>query len=112
MNVNVHLASKPKSIMIDTGANVTVFCQAQYFSHLKSIPTNAFIRFGPSTPFRIEGEGTVHFCITDMDSVVHDVRIEHVMYVPKQPHNIVSLKSLRAQGCGANFDHPPFHIRW
>jgi hypothetical protein len=82
MNINVHTASKPHSIMIDTGANVTVFNNVEYFSHLSSATNHSFIRFGPSAPFAIEGEGTVHFTITDMDSVVHTVHIEHVMNVP------------------------------
>jgi hypothetical protein len=36
----------------------------------------------------------------------------HVMYVPSQPHNIASIKSLQQLQSGVNFDFPPYHIRW
>jgi hypothetical protein len=98
--------------MIDTGANVTVFNNPQYYTQLKSKPNASFIRFGPSAEFLIEGECTIHFCITDLDKVFHSVYLEHVMYVPTQPHNIVCLKSLQALNSGVNFDYTPYHIRW
>jgi hypothetical protein len=98
--------------MIDTGANVTVFKDAQYFKDFRHVSTHAFVRFGPSGTFPIEGEGTVHFSITDLDSVQHSVCIKNVMYVPTHPHNNVSLKSIRDMDSGMNFDHPPYHIQW
>jgi transposase InsO family protein len=98
--------------MIDTGANVTVFNDAKYFTNLRPASAHSFIRFGPSGTFPIEGEGTVQFSITDLDSVPHSVFIKNVMYVPTQPHNIVCLKSLREMHSGMNFDQTPYHIRW
>jgi hypothetical protein len=97
--------------MIDTGANVTVFNDAKYFTNLRPASAHSFIRFGPSGTFPIEGEGTVQFSITDLDSVQHSVFIKNVMYVPTQPHNIVCLKSLREMHSGMNFDQTPYHIR-
>jgi hypothetical protein len=79
---------------------------------INSPSTHSFIRFGPSAKLPIEGEGTIHFSITDLDSVSHSVYMAHVMYVPSQPHNIVSLKSLQQLHSGVNFDHQPYHIWW
>jgi transposase InsO family protein len=112
LNIDLNTTSTPNSIMIDTGANVTVFNNAAYFMRLNPPTTHSFICFGPSAKFPIEGEGTIHFSITDFDSVTHSVYMTHVMYVPTQPHNIVSLKSLQQLQSGVNFDFPPYHIRW
>jgi hypothetical protein len=98
--------------MINTGANVTVFNNPQYFTQLGSRAKNSSIRFGPTAEFPIEGEGTVHFCITDLDKVSRSVYLEHVIYVPTQPHNIVCLKSLQALNTGVPFDYEPYRIRW
>jgi hypothetical protein len=108
----MHATNAPNSILIDTGANVIVFNNPQYLSQLKSKPNAPLMRFGPSAEFLIEGEGTIHFCITDLDKVSHSVYLEHVMYVPTQPHNNVCLKSLQALNSGVNFDYTPYHIRW
>jgi hypothetical protein len=110
LSIDVHATNAPNSIMIDTGANVTVFNNPLYFTQLKSRPKESSIRFGPSAEFLIEGEGTIHFRITDFDKVYHSVYLEHVMYVPTQPHNIVCLKSLQSLNSGVNFDYEPYHI--
>jgi hypothetical protein len=109
LSIDVHATKAPYSIMIDTGANVTAFNNPQYFTQLKSRPKESFIRIGPSAEFLIEGGGSIHFCITDFDRFSHSVYLEHVMYVPTQPHNIVCLKSLQALNSVVNFDYEPDH---
>jgi hypothetical protein len=65
LNIDVNTTSTPHSIILDTGANVTVFNNAAYFMQLNAPSTHSFIRFGPSAQFPIEGEGTIHFSIID-----------------------------------------------
>jgi hypothetical protein len=112
LNIDVNTTSTPDSLMIDTGANFTVFNNVACFMRFNPPTTHSFICFGPSAKFSSEGEGSMHFFITDFDSVTHSVYMTHVMYMPTQPHNIVSLKSLQQMRSGVNFDFPPYHIRW
>jgi transposase InsO family protein len=112
MTVDVHRPSTPNALLIDTGANVSVYTDPTLFVELCPPTTTLFVCFGPKSKMNVQGVGCVIFNFTDSGGTTHTVTIFDVLYVPTQPHNIICLRDIFVNGGGINLDHAPYYVRW
>jgi hypothetical protein len=111
MTVRVHTSSTHDALMIDSGAEASVFCDPTLFSQLMPA-TTSFVCFGPGEKLTVDGTGSVSFVVRDVQNSTHTVTLPSILYVPTQPHNILSLHDILSSGGGVNVATPPYYIRW
>jgi hypothetical protein len=112
MTVDVHRPRSPNTLLIDTGANASVYTDPTLFQELRPPTTYLYVCFGPDSKMSVHGVGCVVFTFTDSGGTEHTVHVNDVLYVPTQPHNILCLRDILLNGGGINLDHPPYFVRW
>ena len=85
-----------KSFNIDSGATVHVCNNSSWFDELtrESIPISAV---APGTTFAA-GTGTVTFRPSDRDGQIVPIVLNNVLFIPNQPHNVISAARLEDAG--------------
>jgi hypothetical protein len=112
MPVDVHRPRTPNTLLVDTGANESVYTDPTLFQELRLPTTSLFVCFGPDSKMSVQGVGCVVFNFTDSGGTEQSVYVNNVLYVPTQPHNILCLRDILLNGVGINLDHPPYFVRW
>jgi hypothetical protein len=111
MTVDVHRHRTPNTLLVDTGANASVYTDPTLFQELRPPTTSLYVCFGPDSKMSVQGVGCVVFNFTDSGGTEHSDHV-NVLYVPTQPRNILCLRDILLNSGGINLDHPPYFVRW
>jgi hypothetical protein len=97
-------------MLIDSGASVGVTNTRSWLEDFDDKHTLGFDVVSPH-PVYSEGSGTIPMHLTALSGVPYDLQFHGISYVPGQPHNVLSLSQLQAQGYRVDFDEHILHYQ-